>query len=195
MAKITNKLNRAAGFKSQLPADKKKAIMVSVLVLILAALWSKVLFNKGPQAAQAQSQQDMMADETAEINFEISYIDLPSVRGRNDVLNRDFFAPDQFKAIGWGTSPADGQNNSIDAEDLDQWERQQILQVAKEVKLEAIFAGDNPQVVIDDKLLSAGDEFETVKDENSYEFEVVKINDNEVVLRCNDVTVNKRIND
>ena len=194
MAKITNK-SKAAGFKSQLPADKKKAIMVSVLVLVLVALWSNVFFKKGPQAAQAQSQQNMMADETEEIKFEISYIDLPSVAGRNDVLKRDFFAPDQFKAIGWGASPTDGQNNSINAEDLDQWERQQILQVAKEVKLEAIFAGDNPQVVIDDKLLAVGDEFETVKGGNSYEFEVVQINDNEVVLRCNDVTVNKRIND
>ena len=188
-------MNKAAGFKSQFSSDKKKAIMVSALVLVLVVLWSKVLFKKGPQEAQAQSQQDMMVNETPEINFEISYIDLPSVAGRNDVLNRDFFAPDQFKAIGWGASPADGQNNSIDAEDLDQWETQQILQVAEEVKLEAIFTGDNPQVVIDDKLLTVGDEFETVKNNNSYEFEVMQINDNEVVLRCKDVISNKRIND
>ena len=195
MVKIVNNMNKAAGFKLQLSADKKKTIMVSVLVLVLVVLWSKVLFNKAPQSAQAQSQQNMMADDAAEIKFEISYIDLPVVAGRNDVLNRDFFAPDQFKAIGWGASPADGQNKSIGAEDFDQWEKQQIQQVAEEVKLEAIFAGDNPQVVIDDKLLSAGDEFETVKGGNSYEFEVVQINGNEVVLRCNDVTVNKRIND
>ena len=59
-----------------------------------------------------------------------------------------------------------------------------IRRVAEKLKLEAILLGENPQVFINDKLLSTGDKLFVKDGPNTYECEVVGIEQTKVFVRC-----------
>jgi hypothetical protein len=186
--KSSNGPNR---FFSQLAAEKKKSVTALCLVAVMALMWVRVLLRRTPQATEATSvTEEMDVEYKANTKLRISFIELPEVAGRNDVITRDFFASD-----GWQNS-VDGQ-----VEDLAGTEEVNIPQplssgsrlTGAELKLEAIGLGENPQAFINDKLLGVGDKLLVGDGIDRYEFEVVKIKRNAVVLRCRQAEITLKL--
>ena len=61
--------------------------------------------------------------------------------------------------------------------------------IGKELRLDAILSGKNPQAYVSGMLVSPGGRLAVKHEGEKYEFKVVAINENEVVLECKGVQV------
>lgn len=183
-------MNRTVSRRSG--GDKKKAIVAFGLLLVMAFMWIKVFSGKkNVQSAKAASQQEQIQEQP---KFEISYITMPNISGRNDNLSRDIFDSDQwsgFKVKGGSKRVATGFDVKQDGNGSQI--AKTVKRVAEGLRLEAILGGDLPQAFINNNLLSAGQHLVVPYKGRPYEFEVVSINENEVELKCFDVVVTKKI--
>lgn len=172
-----NKPNRL--FK-QLAAEKKKTITASCLIALMVFMWVKVLTKGTPQSAEAATKSQEIDLDTQKENLElkISFIELPNVKGRNDVLTRDFFVINSSDEV-----------NIVSKDDF----KEVVRRVAGKLKLEAIELGENPMAFINDKLLSMGDELLVVDRGNTYECEVIEIVKNTVVVRCGEAQITLKL--
>jgi len=178
--------NRIMG---QLAAEKKKTVMALCLIAVMAVMWVRVLGRKAPQSAKAATTSRQAASAQSDSQLKICFIELPKVAGRNDVLTRDFFASDQwqdFVGTGEGNRLSGGKEVHVvsgdGAEEL-------MKRVAKSIKLEAIGLGENPRVLINDKLLSVGDKLLVEEGGNTCECELIGIEENTVIIRCGEAEI------
>ena len=171
---------------SQLAAEKKKIVIASCLIAVMAFMWVRVLSGKTPQSAKAalKAQEAMSGTSAPNSELKISFIELPNVKGRNDVLTKDFFTMDDWKEFFRdGEGKRAGGDKEVDfisgsgSEEI-------IRRVVKKLRLEAIELGENPQAFINDKLLSVGDKLSIADGVNTYECEVTGIERNKVCVRC-----------
>jgi hypothetical protein len=82
---------------SQLAAEKKKAIIAVCLIAVMVFMCVRVAGRKVPQRAKAAVTAQEVTESQANSELKISFIELPKVEGRNDVLTRDFFAVDNWR--------------------------------------------------------------------------------------------------
>jgi len=177
----------------QLAAQKKKAVIATCLIAVMVFMWIKVLTRESPQAAQASpmakqvelnGQMSSQSMVSAAEPLKVSFIDLPRVAGRNDVIIRDF-----FNVNGWQEFVGDKEGNrlsGIKGVNVTSADGSQEIgrKVAEKLKLEAIVLGKNPQVFINGKLLSQEDKLFISDGAATYECEVVGIEENTVFIRC-----------
>jgi hypothetical protein len=137
-----------------------------------------VLLKKTPQSAGAAGRQEELKPDTSGSNSELkmSFIELPKVAGRNDVLTRDFFAADDWQGFIDGKKEVNVVPGNGDEE--------MVKRIAERLELEAIVLGKNPQAIINDKLLSVGDKLLVRDGADTYECEVVGIEEKMVLIRC-----------
>ena len=180
---------------SQLAAEKKKTIMALCLIAVMAFMWVKVLGKKTPESAEAALTAQKMNPNTSASNSElkISFIELPKVKGRNDGLTRDFFAAD-----GWQNFIRDGEGENLaGVEEVSIVSKNGLKKaarrVAEKLKLETIVLGENPQVFINDKLLSVGDKLLVRDGLNTYECEVIGIERNTVFMKCGEAEITLKL--
>ncbi|MBC8471303.1 MAG: hypothetical protein H8D56_17715 [Planctomycetes bacterium] len=183
--------NRRGGnrFFSHLAVEKKKAVLALCLISLMAFMWIKVLTKTSPQAADAGLIAELMNMETqSEPELTISFIELPRVTGRNDMVARDFFASD-----GWQNFVGGRGSKSVAVEEIDivskDDDQEVIRKVAENLKLEAIVSSEDPLAFINNKVLRAGDKLFVGDGIESYEFEVVEIKENIVVMKCRESTI------
>lgn len=169
---------------SQLAAEKKKTIVALCLIAVMGFMWVRVFMRKEPKSAEAAVVQRKVEPNTSGSNSElkISFVELPKVTGRNDVLTKDFFAANNWQDFidGKGESP-DGNKEVIVVSGVD--DEEIVKRVAKKLKLEAIGLGKNPKAFINDKLLSVGDTLLIADGVDTYECEVVRIEEKMVLIR------------
>ncbi len=178
-----NNSRRANRFFNHLVAEKKKAVLALCLIALMAFMWIKVLTKTSPQAAEAKLIAEMINLETqSEPELKISFIELPQVAGRNDVINRDFFASN-----GWQDF-VDERGPKVGVEEIDivskNDDQEVIGKVAENLKLEAIVSSEDPLAFINDEVLRVGDKLLVSDGIDKYECEVVEIKENTVVMRC-----------
>jgi len=171
-------------FFGRLAAEKKKTVTALCLVAAMAFLMVRVLIRRIPQAAEATT-------VTKETNIEgklnpelkISFIELPEVAGRNDVITRDFFTSDSRRDF-----VDEAVKNSAGTEDVHIVSKdgnvEVIRKIAEQLKLQAIVSSKNPQAFINDKMLSVGDKLLVGEGANRHECEVVEIRRDTVVVSC-----------
>jgi hypothetical protein len=166
-------------------AAQKKAVMAFCLIAVMAFMWLKVLVKKAPQAAQAAPAAKQV-EPNGQMNsrLKVSFIDLPKVAGRNDVITRDFFDVD-----GWQEFVGDKEGNrSSGIKDVNvasgDGSEEVVRKAVERLKLEGIVLGKNPQAFINGKLLSRGNKLLIGDGAMTYECEVVGIEENAVVMRC-----------
>jgi len=95
---LKNNGNGANRLFSQLAAEKKKAVCVLCLIAVMALMWARLLGRKKLEGAEATvMSQSMNFKGESNSELKISFIELPKVKGRNDVLTRDFFAADGWR--------------------------------------------------------------------------------------------------
>jgi hypothetical protein len=186
-----NEGNRLLG---RLAAQKKKAVIALCLITVMAFMWVKVLFKKAPQAAQAvpaAKQVDLNSQISSQLK--ISFIDLPQLAGRNDVITRDFFVVNdwqEFVADRGGKNLTGIKEVNITSGDGGE---EVVRRVVEKLKLEVIVLGKNPQVFINGKLLSRGDKLLIGDAAQTYECEVVGIEENAVFIRCGKAQVTLKL--
>ena len=166
--------------------DKKKAVLAACLVAVMAFMWIRLLRKDAPQSAQANpTMQQTSASSQGQpaTPSKISFVELPKVPGRHDVIARDFFAPgDWWKSI----KGIEGQNRT-GAEEVRvvsaKGDREVINLLGARLNLEAIVK-DPLQAFINGKLLSVGDKLLIREGVRTLDCEVVQIEQNQVAIRC-----------
>jgi hypothetical protein len=182
--------NRVLG---RLAAEKKKTVMAVCLITVMVFMWVRVLGRKGPQSARAAVVAQKVTEGQTKPELKMSFMKLPKVEGRNDVLSRDFFAVGSWRDFmrGGEGKPIDDGRGMMD--DRREGSEERARWIAGKLKLEAIVLGENPRAFINDKLLSAGDKLFVGDGINTYECEVAGIKENTVVVRCGETEVTLRL--
>ena len=175
----------------RLAVEKKKTIVSFCLIGIMVFMWVRVLRSKTPQTAEATVTNLETGQSKSELK--ISFTELPKVKGRNDVLARDFFTTDNwqgFTRVGEGGNLSGIEEVSVVSKD---GREEVIRRVAEKLKLEAIGLGKNPQAFINDKLLSVGDKWLVKDKDDMYECEVVQIGETTVFIRCGEAEITLKL--
>jgi hypothetical protein len=174
-------------------AEKKKTVIAVCLITAMVFMWVRVLGRKGPQSANAAVVAQEVTEGQMNSKLKISFMELPKVEGRNDVLTRDFFAVGSWRDFmrgGEGKLIDDGRGMMDDRGDGGE---ETARRVAEKLKLEAIVLGKNPLAIINDKRLSVGDKLFVRDGTNTYECEVAEIEEDMVFIRCGETEVTLRL--
>jgi len=187
---MRNTGNRANGLFSQLAAEKKKTVMALCLIALMAFMWVRVLGKKTPDAAEAALKQAAVNRNTSrsDSQLKISFTELPEVKGRNDVLTRDFFASD-----GWQNFGGDREGTKKISVVSENGSEEVARRVAEKLKLQAIWFDQNPQAFVNDKLLAVGDKLLVGDGIGTYECEIVGIEENTVFIRCGQARIQLKL--
>jgi len=176
-----------------LAAEKKKAVLALCLITLMAFMWVRAFTRAAPKAVEAGLMAEQMDVETQlEPELKISFIELPQVAGRNDVIIRDYFASDGWQDFvdGQGRRSVSVEEVNIVSKDGDQ---EVIGKVAEKLKLEAIVSSESPLTFINDKILRVGDKLLVGDGTDKYECEVVEIKENTVVIRCREARITLKL--
>ncbi len=179
-------------FFNHFVAEKKKAVLALCLIALMIFMWIKMLTRTSPKAAEAGLMTGLMDLETqSEPEIKISFIELPQVAGRNDLIAGDFFASN-----GWQDFVDGQERKSAGVEKINivkDDDQEVIRKVAENLRLEAIVSSEDPLAFINDKVLRAGDKFFVGDGIESYECEVVEIKENIVVLKCRESRITLKL--
>ena len=191
---MRNKLrnnNGASGLIGHLAAEKKKTVMAVCLILLMAFMWVRVFFRKTTtEEANATTEQTNQQGESKSA-LKISYIELPKVTGRNDVIKRDFFSSNDWRNFnGKGKNVVSIEEVNVVPGDGSE---EVIRKVVENIKLEAIVVGDDAKAFINDKVHSVGDKMLIKDGINEYECEVVAIEENAVVIGCSEAEIKLKL--
>jgi len=181
-----NSNSGATGSFGRLVAEKKKSVAAICLIAVMVLMWGRVLIRKNTRAAGAEtSKAKTNVDRTtSDSQTKVSFVDLPNVKGRNDVLTRDFFASN-----GWENFKGQENTGSQVSVLSKNGTAEQLKLAAQKLELQAIYLGKNSQAFINDKRLSVGDKFTLKEGQNSYECEVAEIEESKVLIRCEEANV------
>jgi hypothetical protein len=182
----------AAWLLDHLRMGGKKTAVACALVSIMLFMWVRVLLGHRPAAAAAAPPPKSAATPSGAGPVKITLVELPRSPGRHDDIARDFFASDGSYA----RRNAAGRNTGTEKEVPVASSRnvQEVIQrVAQTLKLDAVFLRENPQAFLNDRLLSVGDRL-TVKDDTaSYEFEVLRIYMDSVLVECQGIQLRLKL--
>lgn len=170
----------------RLAAGKKKSITAICLIMVMVFMWSRVLINKKVQSADASIVTGETAGTGSKEGSKISFVEPPSVKGRNDVLTRDSFAVDNwtdFVRTQGGGYGSDGKGN------ITSNGNEAIGGIAEKMKLEVIEVDKIPRAFINGRLLSEGDKFLVEYGDGNCECKVIKIERNTVTVKCGESEV------
>jgi hypothetical protein len=173
----------------RLGTEKKKIAVAALLISIMAVMWAHILTKKteSPVGGTSIALKTVAAEEIRP-KIKMTYVELPKVKGRNDVLSRDMFAGSRWEGLG---AEANGSQRAIAKVKNDNEKLSDTINemVGKELKLEAIFSGKNPQASVGGVLVSPGGKLAVNHEGEKYEFKALAINENEVILECKGVQV------
>jgi len=176
---------------SRLAAEKKKTVFALCLIAVMVLMWARVLSRKAPQDAQAATMTQQMNPVVTGLDsqLKISFIELPEVAGRNDLITRDFFDSD-----GWRHFGKEGKSTGIGEVSVLEGGSEGIARrVAEKLRLEAIGVNENPQAFINNKLMGVGDKLLVGDGVDTYECEVVSIEENAVLIKCQEAQITLRL--
>ncbi|MHC4184640.1 MAG: hypothetical protein ACYSUC_06855 [Planctomycetota bacterium] len=175
-------LNVAAGRFGPSSAQKKKTIIALCLIAIMALMWARLLGRETPKNAKAASTPAAAGLDTSGANLEsrMTFQELPKVKGRNDVLARDFFGSDNWKHF---LRDSEGYTEKVSVVSKD-GDEEVVKRIADKLELQAIWLDQNTQAFINDKMLSVGDKLTVREGIKTYECEVAGIQESRVFIRC-----------
>ena len=184
--KSVGKNNSRTGIFGHFSSERKKVITAGCLIVVMVIMWARVLTGKKPSEAQAAEGNQIVSSAGPETKAaakapKIRFIELPKVKGRNDVITRDIFSI--YKAENATGNKSGNQSASTAVQ-------QELAGRIKELlKLEAIGMGDHKQAFINNKLLSEGDKLTVDNGDTKYECEIVRILETEVHVKCLEVEI------
>lgn len=174
--------NRILG---RLGTDRKKAVLTVCLIMVMGIMWFRVLTGRkpGPAAAAPPSQDEQQQPQPQSMN--LRFIKLPSIPGRNDCINRDFFAGREWEPFRQSfLSQNQGTDTEVHVVSSDH-AQEVAIRVAQKLKLEAVLWSGNPQAYVNDELLCVGDTLTAKDGPDTCKFEVLRICEDSVLVGCN----------
>jgi len=174
---------------AHLTAEKKKTVAAICLLTVMALMWARVLGRKTARAVELPVTQTHAQSQAAASSTNTrSFIDLPKIKGRHDTLTGDFFA-----ANGWRyfRNNSEGQGSQIKEVNVvtKDGSEEVVKRIAGKLNLLAILSAENPQAFINNKLLSVGDKLVIKEGVDSFECEVIDIQENKVSVRFKDARI------
>ncbi len=190
---VRNSVNGAKRLFNQMAVEKRKAVLALCLITLMVFMWGRVLTKKGPEAAEATyTMEQMNAEGRSEPELKISFIELPQVAGRNDIITKDFFAVSD-----WQNFLSSKGRKSIGVEEVEivskDGDQEVIRKVAEKLKLEAIVSSEDPLAFINDTVLSIGEKVLVVDGIDEYECEVVEIKEDTVVIKFKEARITLKL--
>lgn len=178
----------ARGLVGQLAAEKKKVVMALCLMGVMAFMWVRVLTKKAPEAAGAEIIADPAnTSEPTKPELQISFIELPKVAGRHDVINRDVFASENWRHFLERQRKRNGfEEVNILSQDVNE---EVIRRLVEKLELSAVMVSDNPSAFINGDVIEVGEKIVIEAGTEKYECEVVTIEENTVVLKCKEAEI------
>jgi hypothetical protein len=179
-----NRISQAHQVLDHLTADKRKTAFAVSLLAIMAFMWFRVLtgHRPGPAAADTSVVQEQSKVQKPPRN--IRYLELPNLPGRNDYVNRDFFASRDWECFRQNPGSPQGPGIKVHATPSDRVS-EVAARMGQKLKLEAVLKDGTPRAFINDQLVRLGDRF-TVRDgPDTCEFEVLRIYEDSVLVGCN----------
>lgn len=177
----------AARMFARLRNGGKKTGVACALILLMVFMWGRVLLGHRPAGATAATPVPKPQSPPQPQPVKVKLVELPKLSGRNDSIQRDFFTA---KDGPYSRRKAAGQDTGTDKEVRvisSNGVQEVIRRIAQTLKLEAVLWSESPRVFVNDQLLNVGGKF-TVKDgAASYEFEVLQIYVDSVLVRCEGV--------
>jgi len=172
--------------------ERKKTVLALSLIILMIFMWVKLLNNKTPQrAGSLPVQQNDIGGNVAQAS-NVSFAELPKIKGRNDLLARDFFTVGNWQSF---LNARQGQNaaNLREVNTTADGAKEISSRIAEKLKLEVIDWGKNPQAFINNRLLSMGDKLTVSDGSKLYECEVVKIWKDMVLMKCGHVEIKLKL--
>lgn len=180
-------------FFSHVAAEKKKVVLACCLITLMVFMWIKMLTKTSPRTAEAELVEDLIElQNQSEPKMKISFIELPKIAGRNDIIVRDYFTSKNWQNFFGVQGRKSVGVEEIDI-DLNNDDQEVIKKVAENLKLEAIVSSENPLAFINDKVLKAGDKLFVGDGIERYECEVVEIKENIVVVKCRESKITLKL--
>jgi len=183
---------RAKGLVNQLAAEKKKAVTALCLMGVMGFMWIRVLAKKAPEAAGAEiAAKPSNTEVQSNPELQISFIELPKVAGRNDVISRDFFASENWRHFIERRRKRNGiEEVNILSRDVDE---EVIRKLAEKLKLEAIMVSENPRAYVNGNVIVVGDKMLIGDGVDEFECDVVAIEENTVVIKCKEAEITLKL--
>jgi len=181
----------------RLPAKKTKVIFAIVLTTVMTFMWVKVLLAEKAKKAEdislsrlaAQNQSQELVEKP---RINVSYVEIPVVPGRNDVLTKDIFTSQNWTAFKW-SNDKNSENVEILPQDDDGRlvHEKNVRQIAESVTVDAISTDHygRVQAFIRDDVVSFGSKLKIEHNGCVYEFIVTEIKQDKVVLGWKNCTV------
>ena len=165
----------------QLGADKKKTVVAICVLVLMVFMWIRAFSKSDSDNVSASQHKEAVATES-EKQLVISFVELPDVRGRNDILTRDIFTVRSWENF---SGTASSGVSSLTAKG----DEKRAKQIVSKLRLEAIEISDPPKVFINDRLLGIGDKLQISDAGSIFECEIMSIEKNRVFLKCMDIEI------
>lgn len=185
--KATKNRGSASQIVNYLVRDGKKTGIAITLVVVMAIMWLRVLSGQKPKSAEARANTTQTEEGTSKKTTRVRFVELPVETGRNDRIHRDFFT-----AQDWGRFSVVSKSRSTgsvkEVQTVASNRKEEVItRLAKTLRLEVVvLLNENPQAVINERTVSIGGTFALKDGADVYEFEVVQIEEDTVLVQCED---------
>lgn len=171
----------------------KKTAAACVLILIMLFMWVRVFIGHRPAAAAAAPQPKQTETISRKMPAKVKRVELPKSPGRHDSIQRDFFTVKDRTYYGRNpTGRKTGTEREVSVASS-HYAQEVIQRVSRTLKLEAVLWSESPRAFLNDQLLRVGDKL-TVKDGTQvFEFEVLQIYVDSVLVECRGIQLTLKL--
>jgi len=178
------RVSRASSSLRYLAADRKKTVVAFSLFAVMTLMWIRVLTGRKPNSAGAAPAPAGAQQPAAQPDLNVRFVALPKVLGRNDGINRDFFAARDWEAFRRAAREQNA-NTGTEVHVVSSDHAQEVaIRLAEKLRLEAVLWSENPKAFVNDELLSVGDKLTATDGSDTCEFEVLRIYEDAVLIGC-----------
>lgn len=177
----TTSLRSARAVLDHLAGNGKKTVLALALMVFMGLLWIRVLTGQKPRSVVAAPEPTLNERAESETPLKVQFIELPKISGRNDSIYRDFFAIQGRTYFRPNDMPKTGTETEVRVTTPGH-AQEVIRRIAERLKLEAVLWSENPQAFVNDRLLKVGDTLPVKEGTKTFNFEVLQINQNSVLV-------------
>jgi hypothetical protein len=188
----TTNLRSARAVLDHVAVNGKKTVLALALMVFMGFLWIRVLTGQKPGSVVAAPEPTLNERPESEAPVKVQFIELPKLSGRNDSIHRDFFAIQGRTYFRPNDMPKTGTETEVRVTTPGH-AQEVIRRIAERLKLEAVLWSENPQAFVNDRLLKVGDTLPVKEGAETLNFEVLRINQNSVLVDCNGTQLTLRL--
>ena len=186
------KANSMYAVQSQM--DKKKLVLAAGLIVVMAFMWVRVFTAKKEtplSSVDAFIAENALNQNSSSQGLKVEYTSLPFVMGRNDELEKDFFDVGNLSSLkgGRGFSGFENTNSNEIYGSATVLSKSDLADAAKNIKLQAVLAGDDPEAFIENEIYKLGQFFVLEYKGRAYKLKISSIESGSVKLNHEGVEI------